>query len=205
MAKEKFLIVAARMPDDCFGRFSETENRADLDAGTADPEDAYSWIEASYNIHLVRYREATHICSFTPSAYYVWLQNAFVGIPNAAWNYDGDPDGLEGESGGERHGYGTYFDEYDPAFICDSFTIDTVKHLDGLRAPRVRHDLGRRTDRELAALDSYHRAIWTFAEETAWEIGRNGGYWCDGLEVFAFRQRERMKTAKHFVGEIAAQ
>lgn len=203
MAKEKFLIVAVRLPDDCFGRFSETKNRAALDAGTADPDDAYSWIEASYEIQLRRWREATHICSFTPSAYFVWLQNQFVGEPNAAWEYDGDPEGLESESGGERHGYGSYQDEYDPAVICTIFTIDTVKQL-GLYKPLVRNSLSRRTEKELAAIDAYHTVIWQEAEYAAMEIGRNGGYWCDALDVFTFRQREHAERARHFIGERQA-
>lgn len=189
MAKEKFLIVAVRMPDDCFGRFSETVNRANLDAGCADPGDPYSWIEASFEIQLRRYREATHICSFTPSAYYVWLANAFVGKPNAAWEYDGDPDGLEMESGGEWHGYGEYHDEYDSALVCDTFTIDTVRDL-GLKKPAVPHSLMRRSDAATDKLDAYHRTIWHAAEEAAFEIGRNG-YWADGLDVYRFRQAER--------------
>lgn len=193
MAKEKFLIVAVRTPDDCFGRFSETKNRADLAAGTADPNDPYSWIEGSYEIQLRRYREATHICSFTPSAYYVWLQNVFVGNPNTAWEHDGDPRGLEYESGGAdgQHGYGTYYDEYPPEFVCDTITVDTVKHL-GIRKPRSSSKpLSLRSDAEVEAMDKYHRAIWQAAEEASQEIGRNGGYWCNGLDVYAFRQRER--------------
>lgn len=200
MAKEKFLIIATRMPDDCFSRFSESENRANLDAGTADETDAYSWIEASYEIQLVRHREATHICSFTPSAYYVWLQNAFVGIPNAEWDHDGDPDGLELESGGEYNGYGTYEDDYSPAFICDSFTIDTVKDL-GLRKPRKD---GRGFNNSDAA-EAYHSAIWKLAEEAALDIKCNG-LWCDALDVYAFRQRERAKRAAHYVqGDIRSE
>lgn len=185
MAKEKFLIVAVRNMDDCFGRFSETANRAALDAGTADPTDPYSWIEASYQLVLVRYREATHLCSFTPSAWQVFIQNEFVGVPNAAWQYDGDPEGLEYENGGEVGDYGTYRDDYDPAYVCDSFTIDTVKDLD-LRKPRQ----PRYLDRAGAAHDAYHNAIWKAAEEIAFEISRNGLY-CDALDVHAFRKRER--------------
>jgi hypothetical protein len=200
MAKEKFLIVATRQMDDCFSRFSETANRAALDAGTANPDDAYSWIEATYNIELRRYREATHICSFTPSAYYVWLQNQFVGVPNAAWEYDGDPDGLEYENGSERDGYGTYRDEYPAEMVCDSFVIDTVKDL-GIRKPAERISLSRRSDAQIDKLDAYQRAIWNQAEEIAQEAGRNGGYWADCLNVFNFRQRERLKTARHYVGE----
>lgn len=192
MAKEKFLIVAVRQLDDCFGRFSESDNRAALDAGTADASNPYSWIEATYNIELRRYREATHLCSFTPSAYYVWLENAFVGSPNAAWEHDGDPEGLERENGGERHGYGTYLDDYDPAFICESFTIDTVKDL-GLRKPRA----------GTAKAEEYHNAIWELAEETAGQIGSNGGFSCDGLDVYKFRQRERAARVK-YVGDAAS-
>lgn len=192
MAKEKFLIVAIREPDDCFGRFSETTNLANLDAGVADPDDAYGWIEATYSIQLRRHREATHICSFTPSAFYIWLQNQFVGEPNSKWEYDGDPEGLELENGGERHGYGTYRDEYPDEMICETFTIDTVKHL-GLRKPRA----DRRGFNNSEAAEAYHRAIWEAAEEAAHEIGRNGGWWCEGLDVFAFRKYERAKRAKH--------
>lgn len=202
MAKEKFLIVAVREIDDCFSRFSETENRKNLDAGTADESDPYSWIEATYSIQLRRWREATHICSITPSAYYVWMQNVFVGQPNAEWKYDGDPDGLELESGGEWHGYGDYQDDYDPAFVCDSFTIDTVKDL-GLRKPVANRILSRRNDAELDKLDAYHKAIWKHAEEAAHEILHNGGGWCDALDVFAFRQREKAARGIHYKEEHA--
>lgn len=203
MAKEKFLIVAIREIDDCFSRFSESANRAKLDAGIADPNDAYSWIEATYSIQLRRYREATHLCSFTPSAYYVALQNQFVGEPNAKWRYDGDPEGLEYEMGGQHNGYGTYRDEYPGEMICDTITIDTVKDL-GLRKPAERGTLSRRTDKQAEKIDAYHRAIWNAAEEAAHEIGINGGFWCDGLDVFAFRQRERTKLAKHLTGNTEA-
>ena len=180
MAKERFLIVAVPMPDDCFGRFSETENRAAIDAGTMDPDDPYAWVEASFELVLVRHREATHLCSFTPSAYYVWIQNAFVGEPNAAWEYDGDPDGLERESGGEGHGYCTYRDEYDPRFVCETFTIDTVRDL-GMRKPR---------DSQEETAEVYHRALWKYAEEAAHEIACNG---LDApiLSVWTYRQWER--------------
>lgn len=204
MAKEKFLIVATRLPDDSFGNFSETANRAKLDSGTADADDYYSWIEASYSIELRRYREATHICSFTPSAYYVWLCNQFVGVPNAAWEADGDPDGLEHDSGGEHDGYGTYYDEYPVEMICGSFTINTVKDL-GIRKPSARTSLSRRSDKDLEKLDAYQRAIWKQAEEIACEAGNNGGHWCTGLDVYAFRQRERAKRARHYVGSTIAQ
>lgn len=189
MAKEKFLIVAVPMIPDCFGIFSETTNCEAIDSGKP-LESAYGWIEASFEIVLIRYREATHICSFEPSAYYVWLQNAFVGIPNAAWGDNGDPAGLENESGGEEHGYRLYRDEYDSRLICHSLTIDTVKDL-GIRKPAVCSSLSRRTDREHEAVEAYHKAIWGQAEETAWEIGRNGGFWCDGLDVFTYRQMQR--------------
>lgn len=191
MAKEKFLIVAVRQMDDCFGRFSETENRLNLDAGTADTSDPYSWIEATYNLVLVRYREATHLCSFTPSAWQVFIQNAFVGVPNEAWECDGDPEGLECENGGEYGSYGTYRDEYADAYICDSFTIDTVKDL-GLRKPADRGTLSRRnaSEKQAEAADRYHRAIWDAAEEIASDI-RCNGLWCDALDVFHFRKRER--------------
>ncbi|MBS3648825.1 hypothetical protein KEU06_09425 [Pseudaminobacter sp. 19-2017] len=193
MAKEKFLIIAEKMIPDCFGVFSETANCAAIDAGTADPSDPYSWIEASFEIKLVRYREATHICSLTPSAYYVWLQNQFVGEPNAAWDRDGDPEGLEFENGGECHGYGTYRDEYDPRFICETFTIDTMKDLpDPMRKPTVRNTLSHRTDKEQSALDRYHRAIWKAAEEAAREMMCNS-LWCDILNVYTYRQWERDK------------
>lgn len=188
MAKEKFLIVAVRNMDDCFGRFSESANRANLDAGTADPADPYSWIEASYTLCLVRYREATHCCSFTPNAWQVFIQNEFVGVPNAAWDHDGDPDGLAYENGGERGSYGTYRDEYDAAYICDSFTIDTVKDL-GLRKPRRPVHLDRATDKH----ETYHDAIWKAAEDVAHEIACNG-LWCDALDVHAFRKRERVNN-----------
>lgn len=180
MAKERFLIVAVPMPDDCFGRFSETENRAAIDAGTMDPDDPYAWVEASFELVLVRHRKATHLCSFTPSAYYVWLQNAFVGEPNAAWEHDGDPEGLEYESGGEGHGYGTYRDDYDPRFVCETFTIDTVRDL-GMRKPR---------DRQEEAMEVYHRALWKYAEEAAHEIRCNGLY-APILNVWTYRQWER--------------
>ena len=181
MTKEKFLIIAEPIHEDCFGRFSETENCATIDAGAMNENDAYSWIEASFEIRLVRYREATHICSFTPSARYTWLQNAFIGIPNSKWNYDGDPEGLERENGGEIGGYGTYSDEYDPRFICDTFTVDTVKVL-GIRKPPA-----KRGD----ALDEYHEEIWRVAEEAAFEIIANGGVDAPILDVWTYRQWRR--------------
>jgi hypothetical protein len=186
MAKEKFLIIAVRQEDDCFGRFSESANRDALDAGTSDTSDPYSWIEASYNLVLVRDKEATHLCSFTPNAWQVFIQNAFVGKPNEAWEDDGDPEGLEQENGGERGSYGTYRDEYDSAFVCDTFTIDTMKDLDKpLRKPRDTR-LSDRGDKH----EAYHDAIWKAAEEAAHEISHNG-LWCDALDVMAYRQRER--------------
>lgn len=190
MAKEKFLIVAIREIDDCYSAFSETANRAALDAGTADHDNPYSWIEASYSIQLRRWREATHICSFTPSAYYVWLQNVFVGTPNAAWEADADPLGLERESGGEYGDYGTYYDEYPADIVCDTFTVDSVKQL-GIRKPAECATLSRRSDKTMEAMDRYSRAIWKAAEEGASEIGANGGFWADRLDVFKFRQFER--------------
>lgn len=178
MAKEKFLIVAVKMPDDCFGRFSETANRAAISAGTANENDAYSWIEGSFEIQLRRHREATHLCSFTPSAYYIWLENQFAGQPNAAWEDDGDPDGLECESGGEYHGYGEYRDEYDPRFVCETFTIDTMKDLE--------------TPMRKADTEAYHNAIWQAAEEAAREMLCNGaGGQADILDVYAYRKWEK--------------
>jgi hypothetical protein len=182
VAKEKFLIIAIETPKDCFSRFSETANIEAIKNGTANSSDPYSWIVKSFEIVLIRWREATHLCSFTPSAYYVFLQNAFAGTPNGAWARDEDPSGLEYESGGEPHGYADYRDDYDPRFVCDSFVIDTVKQLN-LRKPSVRHTLSRRTDQENEALGKYRKAIWSAAEETASEIGRNGGFWCDALNL----------------------
>lgn len=197
MAKEKFLIVAVQTPDDCFGRFSETENCAAIDAGKADPDDAYSWIEASFELVLVRHREATHICSFTPSARYTWLQNYFVGIPNAAWDRAGDPDGLERENGDEVGGYGTYRDDYDPRFIVESFTVDSMKDLDRpMRKPHVSDSLSRRTDAEVDRLEAYTNAIWECAEEAAWEMMSNGFAETPILNVWTYRQWVREEHLK---------
>ncbi len=203
MAKEKFLIIATPMPDDCSGRFSETKNRADISAGAADPDDAYSWIEASFEIQLVRYREATHICSFTPSARYEWLANFFVGEPNEKWIDDGDPEGLEHESGGEFGGYGTYRDEYDPRFVVDTFTIDTMRDLpEPMRKPRgsaMMRSRDRMTpaqraadERREAAHEAYLDAIWKAASEAAQEMSCNTD-WSTApiLDVFTYRQWER--------------
>lgn len=189
MAKERFLIVAVQIADDCYGRFSESANRDAIDAGTADPDDAYSWIEASFEIQLRRWREATHICSFTPSARYEWIQNYFVGEPNDAWVYDGDPEGLEMENGGQITDYGTYYDDYDPRLVCADFTIDTVKDL-GLRKP---HD--NRSD----AGERYLEAIWDHAQEIAREMNCNGV--ADNapiLDVWTFRQWERERRPMRF-------
>ncbi|HDZ74086.1 MAG TPA: hypothetical protein ENH55_15275 [Aurantimonas coralicida] len=181
MAKEKFLIIASPMMRGCFGRFDEDANCAAIDAGTVDTGDAYSWIEASFEIKLIRHREATHICSFTPSAYGVWLKNEFVGVPNEAWEYDGDPDGLELESGGTRGDYGAYRDEYDPRFICETFVIDTVA------------DLGIRKSKS----EAYHEAIWQAAEESADESVANGAGGCAPiLDVFTYRQWQRERHLK---------
>lgn len=196
MAKEKFLIIASRLPDDCFGLFSETENRAHIDAGTVDQNDPYAWIEASFEILLVRHREATHICSFTPSARYAWLGNAFCGEPNAAWEADGDPEGLENESGGDAYGYTTYRDEYDPRFICETFTVDTMKDLDTpMRYPRrsMATSLTRRDESDLARIETYTEAVWSYAEEAAREMMNNGAGWADICNVYTFRQWEREK------------
>lgn len=184
MAKEKFLIVAVLLPADCFGRFSETENIARIDAG-APSDDPYSWIEASFEVRLIRWREATHLCSFTPSAWSVWLENAFVGIPNAVWERDGDPDGLERESGDETGRYITYRDEYDPRFIVNTFTLDTMALGIG-RKPR---------DSRSAAGEAYHDALWNAAEDAAHEVMANG---CDApiFNVFTYRQWERDKLEK---------
>jgi hypothetical protein len=182
MAKEKFLIIAVPVPVDCFGRFSETANRAEIDAGTVDTSDSYSWIEKTFEYQLIRWREATHICSFTPSARYYFLQNYFVGIPNWAWEADGDEDGLESENGGEVGGYGTYRDDYDSRFIVETFTIDTMKHLDGLRKPRdMRSDKG----------EAYTEKVWTLAEETAREMQCNGLPEAPICNVWTYRQWER--------------
>ena len=194
MAKERFLIVAVQMHDDSFGRFSESANRDAIDAGTADPNDAYSWIEASFEIQLRRWREATHICSFTPSARYEWIQNYFVGEPNALWNYDGDPDGLEMESGGEWGGYGDYQDDYDPRFVCADFTIDTVKDL-GLRKPPADSRGFNNSD----ASGRYLDAIWDHAQELAHDMN------CDGvagrapiLDALVLRQWQREQRPMRF-------
>lgn len=189
MAKEKFFIYASKSIDDCFGRFSESDNKAAISAGTMDQSDPYAWIEASFEMQLRRDREATHICSFTPNAYYIWLKNVFVGEPNEAWNDDGDPDGLECESGGEYHGYGTYRDKYDPRFIAYTFTIDTMKDLDSpMRKPR---------DSRSEAGERYHAAIWKAAEEAAQELDCNG--YLDGAPicgVYEFRKWEKEKIDK---------
>lgn len=184
MAKEKFIILAVKMEDDCFGRFSESANKEAIGNGTADESDAYSWIEGSFEIQLRRHREATHLCSFTPSAYYVWLENQFVGKPNPEWDMNGDPDGLERESGGEYHGYGTYRDDYDKRFICETFTIDTMHDLDEpLRAP------GKRGG---DYADAYHAAIWKAAEDAAQDLLNNGaGGQAPILSTYAFRQWEK--------------
>jgi hypothetical protein len=197
MAKEKFLIVASQCHDDCFSRFSETANREAIEAGTANPEDAYSWIEASFEIRLIRWREATHICSFTPSAYYVWLQNYFVGFPNAKWDYDGDPEGLERENGGEWHGYATYRDDYDSRFICAEFTIDTMRDLESpMRKPSHKRRAMTTGDHG-EAVERYNAAIWKRAEEIAHEMDCNGGL--DGAPIlngWTFRQWERERLEK---------
>lgn len=181
MAKEKFLIVAIPDSDDCYARFSETANREAISAGTMDHDDPYAWIEKSFEIVLIRDREATHLCSFTPSAYYVWLQNGFAGEPNAAWRDDGDPEGLERESCGDGHGYTTYRDTWDKRFIVDTFTLDTMKTLD-LRKPR---------DMRSAAGEAYHDAIWKAAEEIANEINRNGGFDAPIFSAHTYREWER--------------
>ena len=184
MAKEKFLIIATPVPDDCFGRFSETANRAAISAGTADPDDAYSWIEATFEIQLVRWREATHICSFTPSARYEWLANFFVGVPNDKWLDDGDPDCLESENGGERGGYGMYRDDYDPRFIVDTLTLDTMRDLpEPMRKPcSTRSEAGER----------YLDAVWKAASEAAQELSCNTD-WSTApiLNVLTYRRWER--------------
>lgn len=184
MAKEKFLIIARQIPDDCFGRFSESENKARIDSG-APSDDPYAWIEASFQLQLVRHREATHLCSFTPSAHYVWLENAFVGVPNEVWDADGDPDGLERDSGGEWHGYDTYRDTYDRRFVCDTFTVDTIRDM-GMRKPR-------KSDAD--AMETYHSALWEVAEQVTHEIAANG---LDApiLNIWTFRQWERERRDK---------
>jgi hypothetical protein len=197
MAKEKFLIIATPMADDCFSRFSETANREAIDEGYANPEDAYSWIEKSFEIQLIRWREATHICSFTPSAYFVWLQNYFVGAPNESWERGGDPDGLENESGGEFHGYAEYRDDYDARFVCAEFTIDTMRDLpEPMRKPRKKRHAMTTGDHGDAA-ERYHAAIWERAEESAHEMAHNGGITgAPILDVWMFRQWEREQAEK---------
>lgn len=183
MAREKFLIVAIPAMDDCFTRFKETENREAIEAGTMGQSDPYAWIEQTFEVVLVRYREATHLCSLTPSARQEFLQNVFVGDPNEAWQEDGDPEGLEYENGGELSSYGTYRDEYDPRFICGSFEVDTMKELaTPMRAPTNRHT-------EYA--EKYLDAIWAQAKEVAGEAGANGGYDAPIFGVYTYRQWER--------------
>lgn len=176
MAKERFLIVAIPMIPECFNRFSETDNRERIDSGETS-SDPYSWIEATFELRLIRECEATHICSLTPSAWSIWLENVFVGVPNAAWERDPDPDCLEHESGGDRGDYVTFHDSYDKRFIAGSFTVDSVKDI-GMRKPS-KHNAD--------ALDAYRDAIWSHAEEIApgYTIGAPV---CD---VFTYRQWER--------------
>ena len=198
MAKEKFLIIAVQMHEDCFPRFSESENRAAIDAGEMDQDDPYAWIESAFEIRLVRWREATHICSMTPSANYTWIQNQFVGQPNEAWEYSGDPGGLEYENGGERGGYGTYRDDYDPRFVCATFTIDTVKDL-GLHKPRESRSLSRRSESESGEIEAYRDAIWKLAEEIALEMNCNGVAGdAPILDVWTYRQwaKECLEAAR---------
>lgn len=202
MAKEKFLIIAVPMTDDCFSRFSETENRQRIESGEPSPSDAYAWIEKTFEIRLIRHREATHICSLTPSSRYEFLANYFVGEPNEAWIYDGDPDGLESENGGEHGGYGAYRDDYDSRFIVDSFMVDTMRDLpEPMRKPRGSAMMKSRRrmtarernaeDRQEAAHDAYHDAVWEAALNVAHELGRNTDWGTAPiLNVFTYRQWE---------------
>jgi hypothetical protein len=198
MAKEKFLIVARELPADCFARFRETANCARIDAGeeSADP---YSWIEASFEILLIRYREATHLGSLTPNAYAIWLCNEFVGIPNESWDNNPDPYGLERESGRDDTGeYIEYRDDYDERFVCESFTLDTMRDLpEPMRKPR---------EPSSVKVDRYHDAIWTAAEEATGDLLSNGASGAAPiLGVYAYRQwrRELALKARERAAELS--
>jgi hypothetical protein len=195
MAKEKFLILARQLPDECFPRFSEEANRAAISAGTMSQDDPYAWIEASFELVLTRDKEATHCCSFTPDAWGVPLQNYFVGNPNAAWLDDGDPEGLE--HAGLDPSYYTYRDTYDPRFICDVEILDTMKFDKPLRKPAVRNvTLSRRSEKEAQALAEYGEALWNVAEEMAREGMCNGIAEAPILNVYTYRQWEREQVLK---------
>lgn len=159
--KETFHLISIPAIPDCYGRFSETANREAITNGTADPSDPYSWITKSFEIGIVRHREATHICSFTPNSAFIWLQNYFAGQPNDAWLYDGDPEGLEWESGGSANTveYIGYHDDWPEAQICESFTFNPFEEIDGYKE----------MDR-----DERQQALWDFAEETIRESLCNG-------------------------------
>lgn len=192
MAKERFLIIASPMHDDCFERFSETANRARIDAGEPS-DDPYAWIEASFEIRLIREGEKTHCADLAPSSRCEWLANAFVGVRPLGAYYEGsgvfsqrptfnDPDDLELENGDEEGGYCSYVESPDPRFIAGEITVDSMRDLEEpLRRPR-------RAD--TPAGEAYTEAVWEAAKRFA--IREYGSCWgAPILDVRTYRQWER--------------
>lgn len=136
-------------------------------------------IEAAFGIYLIRNGERTHICSFTPSSWCVWLTNEFA--------YDGDNEAAHEWAGEAMHegGESDYFgfmdpDTMDPRFIANSFTVEVPDDL----TPE-----GRETE-------AYHDAIWEAAREAAHELDCNGGLFPDIANLRTYREYQAELAAK---------
>lgn len=135
-------------------------------------------IEGAFGLYLIRHGEGTHICSFTPSSWCVFIGNEFV--------YDSDNEKAHEFAGDNMNegGRDDYFgfidaDKLDPRFIAETFTLPED-------ADRPDYE----TDR-----DGYHTAIWTTAEEEAREFSCNG-LWADICSLYTFRQYKREQAIK---------
>lgn len=136
-------------------------------------------IEGAFGYYLIRHGEATHICSFTPNSWCVFIKNEFVydSDNEAAHEWAGDQGRMEG---GESDYFGMmYPDSMDPRFIAETFSIDVPDDL----TPE-----GRETE-------AYHDEIWKQAEEAAHELECNN-LWADINSLWTYRQYQREQALK---------
>jgi hypothetical protein len=135
-------------------------------------------IEGAFGYYLIRNGEATHICSFTPNSWCVFIKNEFV--------YDSDNEAAHEWAGDRQYegGESDYFgmmdpETMDPRFIAETFTIDVPDDL----TPE-----GRETE-------AYHDEIWEQAEAVAREFDCNG-LWADINNLWTYRQYQREQALK---------
>lgn len=186
MAREPFILYAVHLAPGAFARFNEAANIAAIEAGEVDHSDPYAWVEAVFEVRLIREGERTHCCALAPSSYYVNMRHVFVGSPNAAWAKDGDPDRLEPSTGSDDHGYMGFLSAPDPRRIVARFAIDTTKEL-GVCKPRI----GSKKE------DAYYAALWQAAEDYARDLDCNGRLESAPIfDVYVYRQWEREKLER---------